>query len=78
MPALGGVGARLRSGGEFGCRPGNGGKLTDGREYFSPVSERDADVLEVLIGQMGECRDANPFFGWIQVFESSDRVTGSA
>src|SRR5262249_43751963 len=39
LPAFGGVGPQLRSGGEFGCRRDNGGKLTDGREYFSPMPE---------------------------------------
>jgi hypothetical protein len=27
------------------------------------MAKQDADFLEVLIGQMGECRNANPVFG---------------
>ena len=39
---------------------GRAGKLADGREHYPPMPEQDADVLEVLIGQMAECRDTNP------------------
>ena len=47
MTALGSVlCVRLLSGRRFGCRRRGAGKLTDSREYFSPVSERDADVLQ--------------------------------
>jgi hypothetical protein len=39
LTALGSVlCVRLLSGRRFGCRRGNAGKLTDSREYFSPMS----------------------------------------
>jgi len=62
LAAFGGVGARLRSG-KFGCRRGSAGKLTDRREYFSPMPEWDADVFEILIGQMAKYRDIDPVLG---------------
>jgi hypothetical protein len=53
---------RLECGCTRGCCRGSGGKLADGSEHFPPMPEQDADVLEVLIGQMGNCRDINPVF----------------
>ena len=55
LAALGGVlGLRLRSRRRAQCCRGSAGKLADGREHLPPMPERDADVLEVLIGQMTE------------------------
>jgi hypothetical protein len=55
LAALGGVlSLRLLSYGRFrGCR-GNTGKPRNGREHLPPMPEQNADVFEVLIGQMGE------------------------
>src|SRR5262249_23841804 len=66
LAAFGSVGVRLRSGGEFGCRRA-AGKLTDGREYFSPMPKGDADVLEILVGQIAKTRDINPVLGKVLV-----------
>jgi hypothetical protein len=63
LAAFGSVGARLLSGCKFGCRPGSAGKLTDRREYFSPMPKGDADVFEILIGQIAKYRDINPVLG---------------
>jgi hypothetical protein len=37
---------------EFRLCGGSGGELGDGREYLSPMSERDPYILEVLVGEM--------------------------
>ena len=39
------------------------GKLADGREHLPAMPEQDADVLEVLIGQMAEYRDIDLVLG---------------
>jgi hypothetical protein len=57
------LGVRLLSRGRFRCRRGSAGKLRDSREQFPPMSERDADVLEVLIGQIAEYRDIDLVLG---------------
>src|SRR6516164_1548215 len=63
LAAFGSVGARLHSGCKFGCRPGSAGKLTDRREYLSPMPKGDADVFEILIGQIAKYRDINTVLG---------------
>jgi hypothetical protein len=63
LAAFGSVDARLLSGCKFGCRPGSAGKRTDRREYFSPMPKGDADVFEILIGQIAKYRDINPVLG---------------
>jgi len=63
LAAFGSVGARLLSGCKFGCRPGSAGKLTDRREYFSPMPKGDPEVFEILIGQIAKYRDINPVLG---------------
>ena len=64
LATFGGVlGLRLRCRGRFGCCRGSAGKLTDGREQFSPMPERDAEILQILIGQMWEYRDINLVLG---------------
>jgi hypothetical protein len=50
---------RIRSSGGFRRCGGDTSKLADGRKYFSPMPERNADVLEVLIAQMAEYGDIN-------------------
>jgi hypothetical protein len=44
------LGLRLRTGGWFSCYRRRAAEVADGREYFPPMPERDADVLEILIG----------------------------
>jgi hypothetical protein len=60
------LGAALRLRLDCGCTlgycRGSAGELADGSEHYPPVPEQDADVLEVLIGQMGQRRDLNPVF----------------
>ena len=36
--------------GWFSCYRRRAAEVADGREYFPPMPERDADVLEILIG----------------------------
>jgi hypothetical protein len=43
----------------FGASGGAPGKLCDSRQHYPPMPEEDADVLEVLIGQMTERGDTN-------------------
>ena len=38
-------------------------RLADGREHFPPMPKQDADVLEILIGQMAQYRDINFVLG---------------
>ena len=38
-------------------------QLADGREHYPPMPKQDADFFEVLISQMGKCRDINPVLG---------------
>ena len=47
----------------LGCCRSRTGKLADSRENFPPMPEQDADVLEILIGQMAENRDIDPVLG---------------
>ena len=64
MPPFSGVsGLGLRSSGGFMACWGSAGKFVDGREHFPPMPEQDADVLEVLIGQMAEYRDIDSVLG---------------
>ena len=46
-----------------GLRCGRAPKLLDCGEHYPRMPEQHADVLEVLIGQMTECRETNPVFG---------------
>ena len=55
------LGLRLRCGGRSWWYRSRAGKVADGRQHFPPMPEQDADVLEILIGQMAECRDIDPF-----------------
>ena len=43
---------RLRPGGGLRCCGGCACQLANGREHFPPMPEQDADIFEVLIGQM--------------------------
>ena len=64
LAALAGVlGLRFRSDGRFRSCRGGAGKLTNSREYFPPMPERNADVLEVLIAQMAEYGNINLILG---------------
>ena len=47
-------------------------ELLDCGEHYPPMPEQHADVLEVLIGQMTECRETNP------VFSKAPRILGHA
>ena len=64
LAALGGV-LRLRvsPGGGLRCCGGCACQLADGREHNPPMPEQDADIFEVLISQMRECRNINPILG---------------
>jgi hypothetical protein len=44
------------------CRHGNTGtaKITDRAQHFQPVAERDTEVFEVLLGQIGEDGNIDP------------------
>jgi hypothetical protein len=35
----------------------------DGREYYPPMPKQDTHIFEVLISQMGECREIDPILG---------------
>jgi hypothetical protein len=64
LAALGSVSAlRLRCGGRSWWSRSRAGKLANGREHFPPMPKQDADILEILIGQMAECRDIDPVLG---------------
>jgi hypothetical protein len=64
LTALGGVLRLWRSlGGGLRCRGGRTCQLADGGEHYPPMPEQDANVLEVLISQMRECRNTNPVLG---------------
>jgi hypothetical protein len=45
------------------CWYSRAANLGDGCKDYPPISEEDADVLEVLIGQMRERSSADPIFG---------------
>ena len=64
MAALGGVlglwlgrGRRLRRGRR------SAGKLRDGVQHLQAMPERDTQVLEMLVGQVGENGDVNVVLG---------------
>jgi hypothetical protein len=38
-------------------------KLRDSREHFAPMPEQDADLLEVLVGQVMQDRGINSILG---------------
>ena len=63
MAALGGV-LRLSAQMQLGLRRYRGciAKLGDRREHLPPVTEQDADLLQVLIGQVRKYREINPVF----------------
>src|SRR5689334_8829495 len=64
LPALGGIlRLRLFSGDGFKRCWGRARKLADRRLHYSAMPERDADVLEVLIGQIAERRDIDLVLG---------------
>ena len=44
------------------CRNGTG-KLRNRAQYFAPITEKDAQLLQVLIGQIGQDREINAVFG---------------
>jgi hypothetical protein len=60
LAALGGV-LRLRLGRDGGlrCCGGCACQLADGREHYPPMPEQDANVLQVLIGQMAKRSDTD-------------------
>src|ERR1700742_4691188 len=64
LPTLRGVrDLRLHLSQRFGWRWRRHHRLADGREDFPPMAERNTHLLEVLVSQMGEYRDANFIFG---------------
>ena len=40
-----------------------GAKLPDGRKHDPPVPQQDADIFEVLIGQVAKGRESDPVLG---------------
>ena len=63
LAAFGGVlGLRLGQRRLRRCRSGTG-KLRNRREHLPPMPERDAKLLEVLIGQMAKDREINVVLG---------------
>jgi hypothetical protein len=49
----------------------------DGSEYYPPLPKQDTDIFEVLISQMGECREIEPILGkTLCVLGISDRTCG--
>ena len=64
LPALGGVlSLWLHSGGRLRYCRRSTTKLADRREHFPSMPEQDADVFEILIGQMAKRRDIDPILG---------------
>ena len=64
LAALGGVlRLRLSPGGGLRCCGGRACQLADGREHYPPMPKQDADIFEVVISQMRECRNTNPVLG---------------
>jgi hypothetical protein len=57
------LGLRLSPGGGLGCCGGRACQLADGSEHYPPMPKQDADIFEILISQMGECRNINPVLG---------------
>src|SRR5215469_3316805 len=45
------------------CRVGRNAEFGDSRQYFPPMTERNIDVLEVLIGQIREYRNIDFVIG---------------
>ena len=45
------------------CCGGCACQLADGREHYPPMPKQDADIFEVVISQMRECRNTNPVLG---------------
>ena len=63
LPAFGNVmRRRLGQCGLRFCR-NSAGKFGNRSQQFSPMPEQDADVLEILIGQMAEYRDIDSVLG---------------
>jgi hypothetical protein len=64
LAALGSV-LQLRLYSRGGCERcrSHADEFTDSRKHFPPMPERDADVFEVLIGQMAEYGNVNFILG---------------
>jgi len=43
-----------RRNGESGCALLGGFEVDDRAQYFAPITEKDAELLQVLIGQVGK------------------------
>jgi hypothetical protein len=57
------LGLRLNASGPFGNWLDRPGTLIDSREYLPTMAEWNADVLQILIGQMGDYRNVNLILG---------------